>query len=103
MEDLDEIAVRLHGPGVDANQHVPRAHTRPGGRRVFGNDAGGQAFTLGTPQHAVLELGPRRPHGDVGHGQAEEYGNDCSLSEQSQPGGTPGVRANQQVGEGGHS
>jgi hypothetical protein len=61
VEDLDEVAVRLHGPGVDANQHVPRAHTRPGGRRVFGHDAGGQAFALGTPEHAVLELRTTSP------------------------------------------
>ena len=72
MHEGEHFGGLLNGPVADGQQHVAGPHTRLGGRRSRRHLCGGNPLRSGHPEHAVLDLMPRRAQGDVGQAEPEQ-------------------------------
>ena len=70
---------------VNRQEHIARAHAGAAGRRGLGHLGRNDARGAFDPEHAVLDLGARRPRDDVGNAQSQQAHRDHN----GQGGATP--------------
>ena len=85
VEHLDHVLRARDGPAVDREENISYLESgarRPGaGRHFHGRDV----VAAGAPEHAVLDLVPPNPLGDVGDRETEEEKDEPYLARRSHP------------------